>query len=187
MTMVLGLIGLLGAVLSKFADVIHLPSSSEMSVAGIALVLLALGAVQLRRPQPVEPAAEVPAAEQPAPPPDLPSLTGQLATLLSELRQGYGLAYRTGTWLEEVLPSMGFSDANTEITRDVLAVAALDAGGLRADISSLVAVYGVQSATTTATELLLALDRLRDACRQRELSIGELPPSDPPSWAAALV
>src|SRR5207244_112511 len=104
-----------------------------------------------------------------------------------ELRQHYGMAYRSSTWVDEVLPSAGRTHDDRDLTRDLLAVAALDAGGLRADVSALVAAHDEPALCDAAAKLLIALERVRDMCIQRELGIGGLPASDPPSWSGVLV
>ena len=45
------------------------------------------------------------------------------------------MAYRTRTWIEEILPTYGLPLADPALARDLLAVAALDAGGIRADVA----------------------------------------------------
>lgn len=186
LTVLAGVAGLLAATASKFVEIIHLPSSSELSVAVFALALVVLGLVQRRRLEslPVTNTRADITAEVPVTPPDLPSLTAEIAELLFQLRHDYGLAYRTSTWLDDVLPIVGFETSQPELTRDVLAVSALDAGGIRADVTALTNGHAAVEVVASASALLVALRSVRDVCDQRELGIGHLPQSDQSSWSA---
>src|SRR5215207_7489251 len=191
---VAGLAGLVVAAASKLVDVIDLPSSSEVSVAVFGVTLVGLGLFQ-RYGSPVEPAPviDVPAepvaesmpADEPVMSVDLPSLTGEIAGLLAQLRREYGLAYRTTTWLEVVLPAVGFVTTQPELARDLLAVSALDAGAIRADVTPLTEVHATEAIVGAGSSLLVALAGVRDACEQRDVGIGDLPPSDPSTWPSA--
>ena len=200
---VAGLAGVVVAVASKLVDVIHLPSSSEMSVAAFGLALIGLGLFQQygRRVEhaPVAGVAaeavpelmldavpEPTAVVAPVVPVDLPSLTGEIAGLLAQLRTQYGVAYRTTTWLDSVLPTVGFVTAHPELARDLLAVGALDAGGVRADVTVLTEAHPTDAIVEAGSSLLVALAGVRDACEQRDLGIGELPQSDPSTWPSAM-
>lgn len=188
LTMIAGLAGVLAAAASKFVQLIHLPSSSEASVAGFGVALVGLGLAQRQRLARVSTgvAEEVPAIAR-VTPADLPSLTGEIAELLSHLRQEYGLAYRTTSWLDEVLPTVGFATSQPELVRDMLAVSALDAGAIRADVAALTDAYSTTEMLEAGSALLVALGHVRDACEQRDIGIGELPQSDPSSWPSVLV
>lgn len=189
LTMLAGLAGVFAAASSKFVEMIHLPSSSEVSVAGFGVALVGLGFVQRRRlaRQAVDVVAAAPTTAPPAMPTDLPSLTGEIAGVLSQLRQEYGLAYRTATWLDGVLPAVGFTTAQPELVRDMLAVSALDAGGVRADVSALTATHSTADLLEAGSSLLVALEQVCEACARRDIGLGELPNSDQPTWPTVLV
>ena len=182
-----GLVGVLASVGSAFVKVIDLPSSSSMAVGGFgaALVLMGLlvrrGSTTTTAVQPiVAPKIRVrPVAV------DLPSLTGQLSEVLAELRHEYGMAYRTRTWIEEMLPAYGAQLDDPVLARALLAVAALDAGGIRADVSGLVGSHGNDEIITTGKVVLAALHEVRAACdRSGTRSAVPVRPSDPSRWPA---
>jgi hypothetical protein len=60
-----------------------------------------------------------------------------LSGTLVRLRTEFGVVYRSRTWIDEVLPIFGARVTDATLMRDVLAIAALDAGALRADVSGL--------------------------------------------------
>ncbi len=184
-----GLVGVLASVGSAFVKVIDLPSSSSMAVGGFgaALVLMGLlvrrGSTTTTAVQPiVAPKIRVrPVAV------DLPSLTGQLSEVLAELRHEYGMAYRTRTWIEEMLPAYGAQLDDPVLARALLAVAALDAGGIRADVSGLVGSHGNDEIITTGKVVLAALHEVRAACdRSGDRAVVPVRPSDPSRWPASV-
>ncbi len=184
-----GLVGVLASVGSAFVKVIDLPSSSSMAVGGFgaALVLMGLlvrrGSTTTTAVQPiVAPKIRVrPVAV------DLPSLTGQLSEVLAELRHEYGMAYRTRTWIEEMLPAYGAHVDDPVLARALLAVAALDAGGIRADVSGLVGSHGNDEIITTGKVVLAALHEVRAACdRSGDRAVVPVRPSDPSRWPASV-
>lgn len=211
-----GLVGVLAAVGSAFVKVIDLPSSSSMAVGGFgaALVLMGLlvrrGSTTTTAVQPIVATETPPAVESrptvkplpaidPAPavaPPkvrvrpvavDLPSLTGQLSELLAELRHEYGMAYRTRTWIEEMLPAYGAQLDDPVLARALLAVAALDAGGIRADVSGLVGSHGNDEIIATGKVVLAALHEVRAACdRSGDRAVVPVRASDPSRWPASV-
>ena len=131
-----GLGAILVSVCSKFVQLIDLPSLSEATIAALGGAIAVLGVLQRRRmlrqsTRPAELQARQPAEV------DLPSLTGQLSALLAQLRLHHGVAYKTRTWIEVVLPPAGARFADPTLARDLLAAAALDAGGIRADVAGL--------------------------------------------------
>ena len=118
---------------------------------------------------------------------DLPSLTGQLSEVLAELRHEYGMAYRTRTWIEEMLPEYGAQLDDPGLARALLAVAALDAGGIRADVSGLFGSHGIDEIIATGKVVLAALHEVRSACD----GLGDradvpVRPSDPSRWPASV-
>ena len=116
---------------------------------------------------------------------DLPSLTGQLGEVLAELRHEYGMAYRTRTWIEEMLPVYGAQLDDPVLARAVLAVAALDAGGIRADVSGLLESHGKDEIIATGKVVLAALNEVRAACDGSGHRFAvPVRPSDPSRWPA---
>lgn len=209
-----GLVWILAAVGSAFVKVIDLPSTSSVAVGGFGAALVLMGILSRRRStttpavQPIVAAETPPAVETPptvellptietarpvAPPKvrirpvavDLPSLTGQLSEVLAELRHEYGMAYRTRTWIEEMLPAYGAQLDDPVLARALLAVAALDAGGIRADVSGLVGSHGNDEIIATGKLVLAALHEVRAACDgSGRRSAVPVRPSDPSRWPA---
>lgn len=207
-----GLGGILVSVGSAFVKLIDLPSMSEVAIAVLGGALVIVGVVSSRRPatgrrfEPVEPVATVepmPTVEalptvEPQPVPvampkaqrrpvvvDLPSLTGQISEVLGELRHEYGMAYRTRTWIEEMLPAFGAELDDPALARSLLAVAALDAGGIRADVSGLSAVHSTEQIIATGKVVLDALLQVREACDgSGDRPVVVVRPSDRSRWPA---
>ena len=209
-----GLVGILASVGSVFVKVVDLPSSSSMAVGGLGATLMLLGILVRRRSttisvaEPIVGAESLPTVEAPpafsplpaiepaisvAPPKvrvrpiavDLPSLTGQLSEVLAELRHEYGMAYRTRTWIEEMLPAYGAPLDDPALARALLAVAALDAGGIRADVSGLVGSHGNDEIIATGKVVLEALHEVRAACDgSGKRSADPVRASDPSRWPA---
>ena len=209
-----GLVGILASVGSAFVKIVDLPLSSSIAVAGFGAALVLMG-ILIRRRSTTTPAAhpivapetprvvetpptfeQLPAIEpaRPVAPPkvrvrpiaaDLPSLTGQLSEVLAELRHEYGMAYRTRTWIEEMLPSYGAQLDDPTLARALLAVAALDAGGIRADVSGLVGSHGNDEIIATGKVVLAALHEVRSACDgSGKRSAIPVRASDPSRWPA---
>ena len=112
---------------------------------------------------------------------DLPSLTGQISGVLGLLRRDYGMAYRTRTWIE-MLPAYGADLDDPALARDLLAAAALDAGGIRADVAGLAESHSRDEIVATGWAILHALQNVLAAC---EVPTDLLPtphPSDPSCW-----
>ena len=116
---------------------------------------------------------------------DLPALTAKVGMALTRLRAEFGVVYRSRTWIDEVLPIFGGRVKDATLTRDVLAIAALDAGGVRADVSGLAGFHERDEIIAAARELLAALERLLADC---EASTDRRPirQPDPPTWPAWL-
>jgi hypothetical protein len=174
MTTLLGLAGVLVSVSSRFAGLVTLPAWSQGAVGGASGALLLLGVAQRRRPQPSE-------IMHSAFPTDLPTLTGEIATVLSQLRLEHGLAYRSNTWVTEVLPRTGVPVEDPALVRDLLAVCALDAGGVRADTSALASAHSRERLILAAMALLDGLERVLGGCEGGPESGSQLP-SDPTRW-----
>ena len=99
------------------------------------------------------------------------------------LRQEHGIAWRKRTWIEEILPAYGKPLTDPALARDLLAAAALDAGGIRADLVGIAEAHSRGAILVTGTVLL---ESLRNALAACEGSTHPLPPpSDPSSWPAA--
>ena len=178
-----GLGAILISVASKFAQLIDLPSLSELSVAALGSALAMLGVFKHRmmtspRTQPAAVVAPGPVEV------DLPSLTGQLSARLAQLRQQYGVVYRTRTWIEVVLPAAGFGSHDPTLARDLLAAAALDAGGVRADVAKLSEAYSREDIVAASTELIEAVQRVLGTC-ERSTDQHAPRPSDPSCWPAS--
>lgn len=174
LTAVLGLCGLLVSVSSKFAGAFELPPWSQGAVGGASAALLAIGVLQRRQPTETT-------VIHTAMPTDLPTLTGQIASVLSNLRREHGLAYRSTTWVTEVLPGTGVPVEDPSLVRDLIAVCALDAGGVRADTGALASAHSRERLVLAAMALLDGLQRVQAGC---EGSIGTppAPPSDQTRW-----
>lgn len=114
---------------------------------------------------------------------DLPALIHRLGCTLTRLRTEFGVVYRSRTWIDDVLPIFGGRMKDAALTRDVLAIAALDAGAVRPDVSGLAASYEREEIVTAARELLTAVERLLADC---EVSTDRRPirQPDPPTWPA---
>ena len=174
MTTLLGLAGVLVSVSSRFAGLVTLPAWSQGAVGGASGALLLLGVLQRRQPR----LAEVGHAVFPT---DLPTLTGEIATVLSRLRLEHGLAYRSNTWVTEVLPRTGVPVDDPALVRDLLAVCALDAGGVRADTAGLASAHSRERLILAAMALLDGLERVLGGCEAASGSPTQ-PPSDPTRW-----
>jgi hypothetical protein len=165
---------------SKFIQLFDLPSLSEVTVAALGAALAVLGVLKHRGARwfstgpgeiVVQQSIEV----------DLPSLTGQLSLLLSQLREQHGVVYRTRTWIEEVLPSAGAELTDPTLARDLLAAAALDAGGIRADVAGLTASHSRADIVATSSSLIAAMQEVLATCVQ-STSHRAPRPSDPSCW-----
>lgn len=151
------------AIGSAAVQVLHLPPLSEVGVAAGSVLLAVASAVEWRRWRGRTTLAtadvELPQLET-----DLPSLTGQIGALLTELRHQHGLAYRSRTWIDDVLPEFGGPLPQPLLARDLLAVAALDAGGIRANVAGLTHDHEREELLTAARALRTALQSVLDAC-----------------------
>ena len=116
---------------------------------------------------------------------DVPSLTGQIGVVLVELRQLYGVAYRSHTWVADILPAYGIELVEPTLARNLLAVAALDAAGIRAEVTNLAATHSRETILATDQSLLAALHRVRDA-RVGPYGPAALLQSDPSGWPASM-
>ena len=174
MTTLLGLAGVLVSVSSRFAGLVTLPAWSQGAVGGASGALVLLGVLQRRQPHPTEIGHSVF-------PTDLPTLTGEIATVLSRLRLEHGLAYRSNTWVTEVLPRTGVPVEDPALVRDLLAVCALDAGGVRADTDGLASAHSRERLVLAAMALLDGLERVLGGCEAVQGSQTQLP-SDPTRW-----
>lgn len=178
-----GLGAILLSVCSKFARLIELPSLSEMSVAALGGALAVLGLLKHRHMSSPSTGSSEVVAQMPVEV-DLPSLTGQLSLELAQLRQQHGVVYRTRTWIEVVLPAAGFGHHDPTLARDLLAAAALDAGGVRADVSKLSEAYSRSDIVATSSALIEAVQHVLATCEQA--TDQQAPrPSDPSCWPAS--
>lgn len=180
-----GLGGILVAVGSAFVKLLDLPSLSEVSVAGFGVVLVLVGALKRRRAQTNVVAVPGDVVEMKPKAVDLPTLTGQLGGVLAELRQLHGVAYRTRTWIDEVLPAYGPALTDPALVRDLLAAAALDAGGIRADVAGLVESHSRDDIVAAGSALLDALQNTLAACKGSDQPSPR--PSDPSCWPASKI
>jgi hypothetical protein len=175
-----GLGGILVSVCSTFAKLLDLPSLSEKSVAVFGGVLVIVGASKAygARSAMSIPVADV--IEDRHVSVDLPTLTGQISGVLAQLRQEHGMAYRTRTWIEEILPAYGQALMDPSLARDLLAAAALDAGGIRADVAGLAESHLRDDIVETGCALLEALQNALAACEDSDQPSPR--PSDPSCW-----
>jgi hypothetical protein len=143
-------------------QLLHLPSPFQFGVAAVSVLLAVASTFEGRRRRrrtrstPVE--VEVPLDV------DLAVLTSQIGDLLTELRHAHGLAYRSHTWIDDVLPEFGGPVPQPLLARDLLAVAALDAGGIRADVAGLLRDHERSELVTVARAVRAALQSVLDAC-----------------------
>ena len=206
-----GLGGILVSVGSAFVKLVDLPALSEVAIGALGGALVLVGIVSRRRHVATEPAQRrtvtkkrLPAAEpiptwepiltaEPLPPAerppvalDLPSLTGQISEVLAELRHEYGTAYRTRTWIEDILPAYGAKLNDPVLARALLGVAALDAGGIRADVAGISEAHASEEIIATGMDVLAALQQVRGACDgSGDRFAASVRPSDPSRWPAS--
>jgi hypothetical protein len=178
-----GLGGILVAVCSAFIKLLDLPSLSEKSAAGFGVVLVLVGVIKWHRATTNTPPPVGAAVADQSPTVDLPSLTGQISGVLARLRQEHGMAYRTRTWIEEILPTYGLPLADPALARDLLAAAALDAGGIRADVVGLAEAHARDHIVDTGCAVLEALQNALAACESTDQQSPR--PSDPSCWPAS--
>ena len=114
-----------------------------------------------------------------------PSLTGQISGVLGELRRQHGIVYRTRTWIEDMLPGYGAELSDPVLARDLLAAAALDAGGIRADVARIAEAHTREEIVATGSALLAALQNVLAACAVPTDLLPTPRPSDPTSWPAS--
>jgi hypothetical protein len=174
-----------GSSIAGETGILQVPMSASLGVAGAGGLLLAFGGVRRWQRTQHRPPEVGPTSHQSIERVDLPTITGQMSGVLASLRHEHGLAYTSGTWIGTVLPrytSMALSDP--ALARDLLAAAALDAGGIRANVATIAASYPHATIVGTCVTLLEALEVVQIAC---ESANGELPrpqPSDPTGWPA---
>ena len=182
---VVGLATIAFSILAAFTGALQMPRLSAVAFGAVGALLVVVGALRRRRSSvPRAFAKPAPVVEPPATI-DLPSLTGQISGVLAQLRRQYGMAYRTRTWIEEMLPAYGADLEDPVLARDLLAAAALDAGGIRADVAGLAESHSREAMVATGWAILLALQNVLAAC---EVPTDLLPtpyPSDPSSWPAS--
>lgn len=180
-----GLGGILVAVFAAFIELLALPSLSVVTIAGLGVALVLVGALKRRGAKSVAPPlAEVVSVAKPYLV-DLPTLTGQLSGVLAQLRQLHGVAYRTRTWIDEILPAYGPPLVDPTLVRDLLAAAALDAGGIRADVAGLAESHSRDDLVAAGTALLEALQNALKACEGSDQPSPR--PSDPSCWPASML
>lgn len=180
-----GLGGILVAVFAAFVELLELPVLSVVTIAGFGAALVLVGALKRRRAKSVtQPLADVVTADKPFVI-DLPTLTGQVSGVLAQLRQLHGVAYRTRTWIDEILPAYGPALADPTLVRDLLAAAALDAGGIRADVAGLAESHSRDDLVAAGTALLEALQNALTACEGSDRPSPR--PSDPSCWPASML
>jgi hypothetical protein len=169
------------------ANLFDLPSSSVVAIAALGVVLMVVGLVGVvkQRRSTAGPVVAAVGVERASVAIDLPSMTGQISGVLARLRREYGMAYRTRTWIEEMLPAYGADLDDPALARDLLGAAALDAGGIRADVSGLAESHTRDEIVATGCAILGALQNVLAAC---EVPTNMLPTphaSDPSSWPAS--
>ena len=182
---IVGLAAIVLSIVLAFTNAVDVPLVWHVAFAALGGVLVAAGIVQHRRVG--MPRALVMTEDIEGPPAtiDLPSLTGQISEVLGQLRRQYGMAYRSRTWIEEMLPAYGAELEDPALARDLLAAAALDAGGIRADVAGLAESHSREAILATGWAVLHALQNVLAAC---EVPTDLLPtphPSDPSSWPAS--
>lgn len=161
--MAVGIGGTATAIASAAVQVANFPWQYEVGVAAVGVLLAVMGAVAWTRRRSGTSRAAVD-VQLPQTEADLPLLTGQIGALLTELRHEHGLAYRSRTWIDDVLPEFGGPLPHPLLARDLLAVAALDAGGIRANVAGLARDHERGEVVTAAQALQSALQSVLDAC-----------------------
>jgi hypothetical protein len=182
---IVGLAAIAISIVVALTNILVVPLVSQVAFAALGGVLLATGVVRHRRAGTPRTSVMVVEIEGPPATIDLPSLTGQISGVLGQLRREYGMAYRSRTWIEEMLPAYGADLDDPALARDLLAAAALDAGGIRADLAGLAESHSRDAIVSTGWAILHALQNVLAAC---EVPTDLLPtphPSDPSSWPAS--
>ncbi len=95
------------------------------------------------------------------------------------------MVYRTRTWIEEMLPAYGAEFDDPALARDLLGVAALDAGGIRADVTHLAETHTREQIVATGAAILSALQNVLAACDVPTDLLPTPHPSDPSAWPAS--
>ncbi len=179
--MTAGLAAILVSILSAFVEVLGLPPLATVSLAATGAALVFVGASKRCGPRSIQTVVAAATTEAPVTV-DLPWLTVRIGGVLAQLRRQYGMAYRTRTWIEQMLPAYGAEFADPALARDLLGAAALDAGGIRADVTAIAEHHTREQIVATGSTILSALQNVLAAC---EVPTDLLPtpnPSDPSSW-----
>jgi hypothetical protein len=109
---------------------------------------------------------------------------GRVSALLSLLHRDYGVLYGSRTWVQDVLPALGVAMDEPQLVRDVVAVAALGAGGVRAEVGSLAESYDDEQVRAVAIAVRRALDTYADTMFAGEALVG-VPLPDADLWVRA--
>lgn len=163
--LVVGGTGLGVAAAARVSGTPALPEWSLLVVAGCAGVLVLAGVRALRVP--TEDAAPDVTAETAYVEPAVPEGTleeeiGRVSALLALLHREHGVLYGSRTWVQDLLPALGVPTDHPQLVRDVVAVAALGAGGVRAEVGSLTRSYDDEQVRAVAIALHRALDAFAD-------------------------
>ncbi len=135
----------------------------------VAAVTVAAGAASLEDDGPV--------------PASLDALVDAVGELLVGLRGDFGVRYGSRTWVEQVLPALGATPDDPDLTRDVLAVAALGAAGVCADVTALTVAHPTEHLVATAASLHRALSGLAAELRSG-LPVTDLPVVESVAWSS---
>jgi hypothetical protein len=95
----------------------------------------------------------------------------EVGELLVALHRRFGVSYRSRTWIEEVLPTCSFTSLDSGLTRDLLAAAALEAGGVAVDRASFSLLRDEAEVNNAIGHLHMALIELEARLARAPLSV----------------
>jgi hypothetical protein len=95
----------------------------------------------------------------------------EVGELLVALHRRFGVSYRSRTWIDEVLPTCSLTPMDPILTRDLLAAAALEAGGVAVDRTSFSLLRDEAEVNNVIGHLHMALIELEARLARAPLSM----------------
>jgi hypothetical protein len=95
----------------------------------------------------------------------------EVGELLVALHRRFGVSYRSHTWVDEVLPTCSLTPMDPILTRDLLAAAALEAGGVAVDRASFSLLRDEAEVNNVIGHLHMALIELEARLARAPLSV----------------
>jgi hypothetical protein len=95
----------------------------------------------------------------------------EVGELLVALHRRFGVSYRSRTWIDEVLPTCSLTPMDPILTRDLLAAAALEAGGVAVDRTSFSLLRDEAEVNNVIGHLHMALIELEARLARAPLSV----------------